>query len=209
MTFENRHDAAIQLAQILSPFKDNKNAIIIGLPRGGVVVAHYIAQKLHLPLDVIVTRKIGSPIAPELAVGSITQEGEAIFDKKIMNMANYKESDLKETIEREKKEIKRRLKFYRKNKAPLNLARKIAIIVDDGIATGCTMHAAVQTAKYLGAKELIVAVPVCSVDVCDQLKKNVDDVICIHKPITFDAIGFFYDQFDQIEDDEVVKLLGL
>jgi putative phosphoribosyl transferase len=208
MTFKDRHDAAIQLAQILGPFKNNKDAIVLGLPRGGVVVAHYIAEKLNLPVDIIVTRKMGAPMSPELAVGSITQEGEPLFDKKIMDITNYKKEDLQEIIEKEKKELERRLKLYRAHKPPLHLKNKIAIIVDDGIATGCTMHAAIKTAKCMGAKEIIVAVPVGPVDICEQLKREVDDVVCVHKPITFDAIGFFYDQFSQVTDDEVIRLLG-
>ncbi|MCK4650721.1 hypothetical protein KAT08_00965 [Candidatus Babeliales bacterium] len=208
MFFKDRHDAGIKLAQKLSIYAKDKNAVVIGLPRGGIVVAQVIAQKLNLPLDIIVTRKIGAPYTPELALGALTQEGEPMLDKKLLDMTNYKKEDLKDTIEKEKKELERRMKLYRKDYLEVDLKNKIVILIDDGMATGCTMRAAIKSVKNKGAKKVIVAIPVGPLDVCDQLKNEVSSVICIHKPITFDAIGIYYDNFEQIEDDQVIKLLG-
>ncbi len=207
MFFKNRDDAAIKLAAKLTEYKNKPNAIILGLPRGGVPIAAKIAEILNLPFDIIITKKLKDPLNPELAFGAVTQEGMPVLDKKIIKTYQISENYIQKEIEKVFKEIQRRLKEYRKNKPPLNLDNKIAIIVDDGIATGSTMKAAIKSAKNQNAKKIIVAVPVAPPEIIDELKKNVDEIICLETPKHFSAVGQFYESFPQLEDAQVVEIL--
>ncbi len=207
MIFQDRTQAGSKLAEKLKPYQNSPDAIIIGLPRGGVVVAYQIAQELNLPLDIIVTRKIGAPGFEELAIGAITEEGKAVLDYKIIKTMEVEGDYIKSEIEKEKKEAQRRLKTYRGNRPPLDLKNKIAIIVDDGIATGATIKAAIKSATGKGAKQVIVAVPVAPRDVIDSLKKETYKIICLEKPPTFYGISMFYKEFAQTEDKEVIQLM--
>jgi len=205
--FKNRIDAGTQLTEKLSSYKNKSDVIVLGLPRGGVVVANQISKELNLPLDIIVTRKIGAPEFPELAIGAITQDGQPILDDKLISSMEVDQEYIDQAIEKEKREAKRRLNTYRGNRPPLNLKDKIAIIVDDGIATGATMKAAIKTAKEMGAKMVIVAIPVAPPEIINQIKREADLVVCLDEPTNFYAIGMFYKQFPQTEDNEVIKLM--
>jgi len=206
--FKNREDGGRKLVPFLEKYKKNPDAIVLGLPRGGVVTAYEIAKELNLPMDIIVTRKIASPMQPELALGALTQEGVPIFDEHLLGMAGVTKQDLEPIVYAEKIEAKRRLALYRGDKPPLDLNNKIAIIVDDGIATGATMRAAIISAKAMGAKKIVVAVPVSPVDTLKKIKQEADEVICLDTPETFFGVGQFYDVFSQTEDDEVIDLMN-
>jgi len=156
--FKNREDGGRKLVPRLEKYKNNPDAIVLGLPRGGVVTAYEVARQLNLPMDIIVTRKIASPMQPELALGALTQEGVAIFDENLLRMVGVAKKDLEPIVHAERIEGKRRLELYRGERSPLDLKNKIAIIVDDGIATGATMRAAIMSAKAMGAQKIVVAV---------------------------------------------------
>ncbi|MFA5075316.1 MAG: phosphoribosyltransferase family protein, partial [Candidatus Babeliales bacterium] len=157
MIFENREQAGELLSEKLKNYKDNKNAIVIGLARGGIITAEAIAKNLNLSLDIIAPRKISSPVDPELAIGAITQDGQAVLDKNLINSMGIAQSYIDKEIEKEKLEAQRRLKVYRAGKESLNLKNKIVILVDDGIATGSTIKAAIKYVKSQNAKNIIIA----------------------------------------------------
>ena len=205
--FVDRVDSGIQLAEKLSAYKDNPDAIVIGLPRGGVVTAAEVAKKLNLPLDIVVPRKIGAPFNEELAVGAITQDGEIVWNERIVKSLHLQPEDVAQTIEREHKEAQRRLNLYRGNRPPLNLKNKTVLLIDDGIATGATMRAAITYAKKQGAEKIIIGTPVATADTLMLLEPEVDQIVSVLIPSTFLGIGAFYESFPQTEDDEVISLL--
>ena len=206
--FKNRKDAGRQLAQKLLVYKGQPNAIVIGLPRGGVVTAKEVANELHLPLDIMVPRKIGAPFNEELAVGAVTQDGHVVWNEYVLRAHKIAPEDVSDTIEKEKKESARRLKAYRGNKQPLNLKNNTVIIVDDGIATGATMRAAIASARAQGAGRIIVATPVATQDTLERMAPEVDEIVSVLVPQTFFGISAFYDFFPQTSDEEVISLLG-
>jgi putative phosphoribosyl transferase len=206
--FLDRQDAGRQLAKALKEYADAKETLVIALPRGGVVVGYEVAQALHLPLDIVCPRKIGAPFNPELAIGAITETGEAILSQDLVQSFRIPESYLKEAMEREKKEAALRLKNYRKKRSSRQLKGKRIILVDDGLATGSTMRAAIKTIRAEEAKELIMAIPVSPPDTLQRLKSEVDRTICLHAPSAFYAVGQFYESFGQTSDEEVISLLN-
>ncbi len=207
MIFKNRAEAGEELAADLDNFKSKPDTIILALPRGGVVVGYEVAKILNLPLDIVVPRKISAPGNPEFAIGAITETGEGVFDEMTVGAYGITESYLQNEIKEEKAEAERRLKLYRSNREPLDLKNKIAIIVDDGLATGLTMRAAIKTVKNLGAKKIIVAIPITSPEAAEIIKKEVDEIIYLEAPAFFGAVGSFYHEFPQITDEEVIDLL--
>lgn len=207
MIFKDRRDAGRKLTKKLLSFKNKPNTIVIGLPRGGVITAHIIAKALKLPLDIIVVRKIGATFESELAIGALTEECEPILDQQLIESLNIKNSYIKEQIILEKKEAERRYKLYRGNRLPLDLKNKTAILTDDGIATGATMRAAIVSAKAKGASKIIVAVPVIASDIVDTVGGEVDELIYLDAPLLFDAVGAFYEEFEQTTDKEVIEIM--
>lgn len=205
--FSDRVDAGKRLASALADFK-GKNAVVLAIPRGGVVVGYEIAGALNLPLDVIIPRKIGAPDNPELAIGAMTEDGTIILDKNLVAYIGVPESYIKEESERQKHEIERRLKMYRKNEPYPTLKGRDVIVVDDGIATGSTMKAALASVKNRGAKTVAVAVPVGPPNTIKELKTLANRVVCLYMPEYFVAIGQFYSDFDQTSDAEVTELLN-
>ncbi len=208
MNFVDRVDSGKQLAQKLTAYRDDPNAIVIGLPRGGVVTAAQVAHELNLPLDIVVPRKIGAPFNEELAVGAVTQDGQVVWNESIVKSHHLTPEDLADTIEKERKESKRRLQLYRRDRPPLQLKDKVVIFVDDGIATGATMRAAIAYAKQQGAKKIIAATPVATVDTLEVISKEVDEVVSVILPKIFLGISAFYESFPQTPDEEVIALLG-
>jgi putative phosphoribosyl transferase len=206
--FNDRIEAGKQLAKALSDFK-GKNAIVLAIPRGGVVVGFEIASELELPLDVIIPRKVGAPNNPELAIGAVAEDGTIILDNSLVAYLGVPESFIREESARQKGEIKRRLKIYRPNEPSPNVKGLDVILVDDGIATGSTMKAALASVKNQGAKTVTVAVPVGPPSTIDELKKQANKVICLETPEYFQAIGQFYLDFNQTSDEEVIELLRL
>ena len=204
--FSNRVDAGKRLASALNDFS-GKNGIVLAIPRGGVVVGYVIAKELNLPLDVIIPRKIGAPDNPELAIGAVAEDGTAILNDNLITYIGVSREYIKEERERQKHEIERRLKLYRQDASYPNLKCLDVIVVDDGIATGSTMKAALASVKNRGAASVTVAVPVGTPSTIKELKIIADRVVCPYTFEFFQAIGQFYTDFSQTPDEEVIKLL--
>lgn len=208
MIFENRHQAGKLLAEKLNAYRELPHTIVLGLPRGGVVLAYEIAVYLHLPLDLVSPRKIGAPHNPELAIGAITETGEGIFDQRLISLLAVSKEYIARTVEQEKNRAQQRLVLYRKGLPNRSLKDKTVILVDDGVATGATMKAAIRSAKSEGAKRVIVAIPVSSEKTLEEIRLMVDEVVCLSIPPLFEAVGQFYEEFDQTEDEEVIRLMA-
>jgi predicted phosphoribosyltransferase len=204
--FSDRVEAGKRLASAMRDF-DGKNGIVLAIPRGGVVVGYEIAKALSLPLDVIIPRKIGAPDNPELAIGAMTEDGTIILDDNLITYIGVQRDYIKAESERQKHEIERRLKLYRQNEPYPSLKGLDVVIVDDGIATGSTMKAALASVKNRGASTVTVAVPVGPPSTIKELKKQADRVVCLYAPEYFQAIGQFYTDFNQTTDEEVIQLL--
>lgn len=205
--FQDRVDAGRQLAKELDRFKDRRDVVVLALPRGGVPVGAEIARALHAPLDVLVVRKLGAPGQPELAMGAIASGGAVVMNPEVRAYFADQPDVIEAIAKREKQELARREQAYRGKRAPLDVTGKAAILVDDGAATGATMRAAVSALRALGAKRVIVALPVCSVEAKRLLDKEADEFICIEVPLSFYAVGQWYLDFGQTSDDEVRELL--
>jgi putative phosphoribosyl transferase len=208
MIFQDRHDAGKQLVHLLAKYKNRPQAIVLGLPRGGVVTAYEVAKGLQLPLDVTCPRKIGAPFNQELAIGAITETGEGVFNEDLITRLEIPEIYISHAIEIEKKQAQRRVNLYRKNRPNLSLEGKTVILVDDGLATGATMKAAIKSVKVAGADKIVVAVPISPPDTFQEIKEEVDEAFCLDTPIFFQAVGQFYEDFSQTEDEEVIELLS-
>lgn len=207
MIFRDRIDGGDQLAKVLEQYKNLENGLIIGLPRGGVPVAYQVSESLNLPLDIVCPRKIGAPHNPEFAIGAITETGEGIFNHHVIAQLGVSEEYIKNEVEAQKQEAQKRLNAYRKGRSVRELKGKTIIIVDDGLATGSTMKAAIQSIKAEGAERIIVAVPVSPTDTATEIKSMVDEFICLCTPASFYAVGQFYENFSQTTDEEVIELL--
>lgn len=206
MRFANRQNAAKQLAEKLDSYKD-KSVVVYALPRGGVILGFEVADKLQAPLDLIITRKIGHPYNSEYAVCAITEDGEMVCNE--IERASLDPGELSRELEKEKREARRRRKIYLGNKKHISAEGKTAIIIDDGIATGLTMFAAVKSLKKEHPKKIIVAVPVAPHDVIEKLKKEVDQVVTLKDGKDyFGSVGAYYRDFPQASDQEVIDLLN-
>lgn len=206
--FKDRREAGVMLAEKLRSYAGCSDAIVLALPRGGVPVAYEVASALGLPLDVFVVRKIGAPGHEEFAVGSIASGGVCLIDRTSVRGLGVPEAVLDQIIEREQRELDRREKLYRGTERPLDLRERTVIIIDDGLATGLTMRAAVSAVRKHGPKEIVVAVPVCAPLSCDELERETDTwCICVQSPEPFYAVGMWYDNFEQTSDEEVQELL--
>lgn len=208
MTFQDRNEAGQLLAEKLKASRYSKNLIVLAIPRGGVVVGKELAEILGCPLDVIVTKKIGAPANPELAVGAIGPIGEPVVNEKLAIQVGADEKYLQSQIPKLQVEIKRREKRFRADKPSLNLKDKQVIITDDGVATGATMAAAVEIVRQQEPKRIVVAVPVIAQDTLAKIENLADEVIYLQAPRLFFAVGQFYRDFKQVSDEEVIQLLG-
>lgn len=207
VVFADRKDAGQKLAKVLSHYAAEK-PIVLGMPRGGVVVAYEIAQKLNATLDIVVSRKIGAPLQPEYAIGAIAERNVQIFNSEAISLLNINEVELMALVAREKKEMERRIKLYRGSKPELNLKNKVVIIVDDGVATGQTAIVSIRSVRKCEPRKIIFACGVCARDALVTLKQEADEVVCLATPIMFYAVGEWYENFAQTEDAEVIRLLG-
>lgn len=207
MRFRDRQEAGQLLAQALALLKGEKDVIVLGIPRGGVVVAAEVAWAIGAPLDVYITRKIGAPNNPELAIGAIASSGDVVLDEGLMRSLGVSPEYVQDETERQRREIERRLKKYRANRPTQKLEGKTVLLVDDGIATGATTLAAIRALKKQKPAELILAVPVGPPDTVARLREEVDKLVCLDTPHLFWAVGAFYMVFDQTSDEEVVRLL--
>ena len=206
MTYANRGAAGETLAGALADYADRADVVVLGLVRGGVPVAARVAAALHAPLDVLVVRKLGVPWAPEVAFGALAPGGVAVHNADVES--HLSAADVAAVTHDEQAELTRRDHLYRNGRPPLNLTGRVAIIIDDGLATGATARAAVASAKQGGAAEVVVAVPVGAADAVSVLQREADRVVCPLVPAGFGAVSRYYDTFPQTSDDEVVALLA-
>lgn len=209
MLFRDRQDAGRRLAAALAEFK-NRDCVVLALPRGGVPVAAEVAAALDAPLDLLLVRKIGAPQQPELAIGAVIDGGTPIIvrDHQLIRLTGTSDRQFDELCARELAEIERRRTFYLGGRPPEPLHGRIAIVIDDGLATGNTMHAALQAARLREPQELVMAVPVAPPGTMGSFQGEADRIICLATPEPFGAVGYFYEDFNQVSDAEVVRLLA-
>ncbi len=208
MLFQNRTDAGQKLAEALLKYKD-RDPVVLALPRGGVPVAAEVAQALDAPLDLLLVRKIGLPSQPELAMGAVA-DGEPpciIRNNDVIEVCGISPAEFDAVCNDEQAEIERRRKRYLGDRARAEIKGKVAIIVDDGIATGATTLAAIKAVRVREPKEIVVAVPVAPLETVKRLHSDVDAIVCVDTPEDLGAIGYFYRDFHQISDDEVIATL--
>jgi len=205
--FEDRVEAGRKLAKRLVQYK-GKDAIVLAIPRGGVSVGYEVAKELGAALDVIIPHKIGAPGNPELAIGAVTQDGTLMLNSQLIEYLQVSENYIQSEAERQRKEIERRMAKYRGNKEYPRLKGRIAILVDDGVATGATLRAAIASIRKNKPASLVLAVPVGPPDTIEALRNEVDTVVCLSTPEPFFAIGQFYRSFSQTSDEEVIRLLS-
>lgn len=203
--FEDRIDAGKKLADELNEYcKDD--CIVVGIPRGGVVIAKIIGERLGKAWDMIVPRKIGAPFNKEVAIGAVTQDGTRLLNHELIKYFNISDEYIDNEVKIQMNEIKRRLREYRGNEDFPDVYKKTVILVDDGLATGFTAAAAVNSIKKHGIKKMILGVPVASVEAIDMLRKHVDEIICIEVPNPFLSVGSSYLKFEQNTDEQIIDL---
>lgn len=209
MPFLDRKDAGRRLAHALAAYKD-QNPVVLALPRGGLPVAAEIAAALDAPLDIVLVRKIGVPFQPELAMGAVV-DGDApvvVRNDDVIRAAGVSEREFNAVRKRELAEIERRRQRFLGDRRRAPIAGRAAIVVDDGVATGATARAALRAIRKRGPQTLVLAVPVAARDTLEALRSEVDAVVCLEAPEFFDAVGAFYTDFNQVEDDEVAAILA-
>jgi putative phosphoribosyl transferase len=207
--FRDRHEAGERLAEELTSYADEPNVIVLALPRGGVPVAAQVAKKLNVPLDVFVVRKLGLPGHPELAMGAIATGGVRVLNGGVINSLRVPDDVINAVTAEEFQELQRRERSYRDDLPPPEVEGKTVIIVDDGIATGSTMFAAIAALRQLNARRIIVAAPTIARSTYYYLRKHADEVVTVMMPEEFYGVGQCYEDFSQTTDEEVHKLLGL
>lgn len=205
--FHDRREAGQLLARQLTAFRGRDDVIVLGLPRGGVPVAFEIARELKAPLDVFVVRKLGVPWQPELAMGAIAGKGTEVLNGDVITAYNIPSHVIREVAEREGHELQRRLQQYRGDRPFPDLGGRTVVLVDDGLATGSSMRAAVNALKHERPKSIVIAVPVAAAQTCQELRGEVDAVLCLYTPPDFAAVGWWYEDFSQTTDEEVRDLL--
>jgi predicted phosphoribosyltransferase len=206
MTFQDRYDAGRRLAQALEQYRQ-EDPVVLGLPRGGVVVGYEIARVLAAPLDVLVVRKLGAPGAEEFAIGAIAP-GATLLSRELVAGLGISRDYLAGIIAREADELARRDRVYRGTRQPLEVEGRTVILVDDGLATGATAQAAVESLRRRRPKKIVFAAPVCSVEGSESLRRVADDVVCLECPENFGAVGYWYRDFSPTTDAEVIECLG-
>jgi putative phosphoribosyl transferase len=204
--FQNRSEAGQLLGERLG-YLTSERPVVLGLPRGGVPVAFEVAQALASPLDVLVVRKLGVPFHPELAFGAIGEDDAQVLNTRLVQRLGLSKDTIAEVARHERAELIRRVEFYRGDRAALALIGRTVVIVDDGLATGATARVAVEVARARGAKRIIVAVPVSPREAVAELRTLANEVISLYVPTQFEAVGEWYEDFNQTTDDEVTSLL--
>jgi putative phosphoribosyl transferase len=208
MPFHDRKDAGQQLARALARYK-GEDCVVLALPRGGVPVAAEVAQALDAPLDLILVRKIGAPENPEFALGAVVDGGAPIVvrNRDVMALSPAGQAQFDAICARELAEIERRRKLYLGSRAPLDPRDKVAIVIDDGLATGATMRAALRATRQRKPRTLVMAVPVAPPDTLETFRDEADDIVCLESPARFGAVGYYYEDFRQTTDAEVIAAL--
>lgn len=207
MIFRDRHDAGRRLAVALESYAGRPDVLVLALPRGGVPVAYEVACRLRVPLDVFVVRKLGVPGYEEFAMGAIASGGVRVLNADVVYGLGMLEREVSAVEAREREELARRERLYRGTRPPLALRDRTVILVDDGLATGATMRAAVAALRRLNPARIVVAVPVSDPSTCQELEHEADDVVCAVTPVPFLAVGRWYQDFSQTTDEEVRTLL--
>jgi putative phosphoribosyl transferase len=205
--FRNRVDAGQQLAAQLGAYANRADAIVLGLPRGGVIVAYEVAQALNLPLDICLVRKLGVPNHHEFAMGAIAEQGVRVLEANVISWLGISDRAIEQVIAQEQQELQRRRQIYRGDRSEPNIQERTVILVDDGLATGATMRAACMRLQAQQPKEIIIAVPVAPLSVCQALQSEGNQVVCLSTPHPFQAIGLWYENFAQTSDQQVCHLL--
>ena len=206
--FRDRRAAGAELAVQLTSYRKAPGLLVLGLPRGGVPVAYEVARALGVELDVLVVRKLGVPQQPELALGAVASGGAIVFNDDVVGAIGLARSHLDAIVRAERAELLRREQTYRGNRGPLNVRGRTVIVIDDGLATGASMRAAVAALRSLQPAKVVVAVPVASADAAEEFSHLADDFVCIDKPRDFRSVGWWCRDFDQTQDDEVHMLLA-
>lgn len=206
--YKNREEAGRRLGMELIAYREQEDVLVLGLPRGGVPVAEQIALALNAPLEVFIVRKVGVPGHEELAMGAIATGGLQVANQSVMRSAGVTAEEFSRAAVAESVILRAREHAFRRGKEKLELSGKIVILVDDGIATGATMRVAVRALRQGSLEKLVIAVPVAPPDICGELAKTVDELICPLQPENFGAVGLWYENFCQIGDDEVQAILG-
>lgn len=207
MIFRDRRDAGRALGRALARYSNRRNVLVLALPRGGVPVAYEVARALRAPLDVFLVRKLGFPGNEEYAMGAVASGGVRVLDEDLLRSKGISAETVRRVVEREERELRRRERAYRDDEPAVELEGRTVILVDDGLATGSSMMAAIEAARRRRAAQIVVAVPVGPADRLHDLKRWADDVVCVATPTPFLAVGRFYDNFNQTTDEEVVGLL--
>ena len=205
--FKNREEAGARLALKLNKYKDKEGIIVLGLPRGGVIIGNEIANYLNCPLDVIIIRKLGFPGNSEIAIGAISEAGNIILDEDLISYYRISDEYIREEVSRQKSLIDKRVDLYRKGSSPIDLKGKTVILVDDGVATGSTMKVAISTLRVEEKKKVVVAIPVLPLETAEGLLKLADELIFLEMPYDFVSVGSYYQDFNQVTDNDVIKIL--
>jgi predicted phosphoribosyltransferase len=206
--FVDRQAAGRELATYLERYADRRDAVVLGLARGGLPVAVEVARALRLELDVFLVRKLGVPGHEELAMGAIASGGVRVVNEQVLERVAAPREEIDAVGAREQEELERRERTYRGGRAPADVAGRTAILVDDGLATGASMRAAIEALKQRDAAEIVVAVPVAPPSTCAELEREADAVVCAHTPEPFTAVGAWYDDFAEVTDDDVRRILS-
>jgi putative phosphoribosyl transferase len=207
MLFQDRTDAGRQLAAELGAYAGRTDVLVLALPRGGVPVAYEVARALHAPLDVFLVRKLGLPGRAELAMGAIASGGILVLNEDVVQVLQVPEEVIEAVAGQEQEELERRERLYRDDRPLPAVEGRTVILVDDGLATGSTMRAAVAALRRLRPARLVIAVPVAAPETCAELREEVDDIVCVRTPKPFYAVGCWYEDFTQTSDEEVRQLL--
>jgi len=207
MIFEDRADAGRRLAEPLQEFADRKDVVVLGIPRGGVAVAFEVAMALRVSLDIFLSRKLGVPGQEELAFGAVAAGDGRYLDEQVIQAAAISEAQIERITAEVRETLQRRAVRYRGNRAALVVAGRTVVLVDDGIATGASVYAAIRALREIRPAALVLAVPVAPASTAAWLRRQVDKLVCLYAPEEFYAVGQFYRNFSQVEDDEVVGLL--
>jgi len=205
--FKDRGEAGEKLATRLEKYRGKKNVLVLAIPRGGVVTGDEVARAIEVPLDIIIIRKIGFPGNPELGIGAVSETGAVVLDQSIISADGISQEYIEETIHEERKEIQRRIEKYRRGESLPELAGMTVILVDDGVATGSTIKAAIQALREEELERLVVAVPVSPPSTAKELTEMADEFVCLDTPRSFGAVGNFYRDFSQVTDEEAVAIL--
>jgi len=205
--FTDRAQAGRLLADKLKRYANHPSTVVLGIPRGGVPVAYQVARELHLPMDIFVVRKLGVPAQPELAMGAVADGGAYYLNNEVVSQIQISDQEIQDVLRREECELERRERLYRQGRAALPLTGQTVILVDDGVATGSSVRAAIRVLQLQKPSSIILAVPVAPADTCESLRGEVDRLVCLESPDPFHAVGAWYKDFSPTSDQEVTRLL--